>query len=126
MEKSKSLIFSVILSMALLVLGVSIAFIISKHFKVKVQDVIFWEGLCILTFGLFSSMQGNPSGIFLSGLGAKDAQYHNNENLEVIRTERRSTNYYLDFKKHTIAKFTFTSLSIVFSGFVLMFLSLAF
>jgi hypothetical protein len=93
---------------------------ISIYFHPNFKTVIFFEGIIITAFSLYFSIEGNPSGINITGLGNNSAQYIANKNLETTKRERETTGYYQNFKKHAVAELTFIKLTIVFGGILLI------
>lgn len=115
---------SLLLSIIFVVIGYLIAIPISNYSHDSIKDVMFLEGLATTVITLFFTIQGNPSGISLQGLGQNTSQYSTNRNLETTRMERESTNYLKNFKNHSIVKLTFNSLTIVFGGVLIILCSI--
>ena len=120
----KKMTISLVFSIIFVVIGYFIAFPISNYFHVDFKDVMFFEGISITLITLFFSVQGNPSGISLHGLGEINSQYSAYENLETTRIERESTNYFKNFRNHSVVKLTFNTLTIVFGGILITLFSI--
>lgn len=118
MKKSRlnHILLSLLTAAVLMVIGIVIGLLIEKLSNTPLTDVMFYEGIAVVIIGSLSMMRGNPSGIDLSGLGQTNAQYSANENLEAIRMQRESTDYYKNFKEHSIVKLTFSGTTLLLGG----------
>ena len=120
----KRIVISLFLSIIFLVIGYLLAIPISNYSHASMNDVMFLEGIATTVITLFCTIQGNPSGISLQGLGQKASQYFAYRTLETAKTERESTNYYKNFKNHSVVKLTLNSLTLVFGGVLMILCSI--
>lgn len=120
----KKITISLVLSIIFVAIGYLIAFLISNYYHTNFKNVMFLEGLATTLITVLFSIQGNPSGINLHGLGQETPQYSAYANLETTRMERESTNYFKNFKNHSVVKLTFNSLTIVFGGILIILFSI--
>lgn len=94
MEKSilktigKCVIFGIIWGIVLF----GVALIITNFKDYELRDVLFVEGIIFVVGGVLSSIEGNPMGLSMQGLGQNNAQYIANANLEVSKMEKDKTN----------------------------------
>ena len=116
----KGIITFLIISIVVLAIGLLIALPISKYAHASYNDVVFIEGIIITVFSLYFSIQGNPSGLNLQGLGSENAQCTAYSNIETTRRERNFTDYFKNFEKHSVLNLTFRKLAIVFGGILLI------
>jgi hypothetical protein len=119
----KNILFSLLYSLILMVVGYLIAIPISHRFHYTLQDVMFLEGTIVVIIGTLLSMKGSPSCISLQGLGQRYAQYSSNENLEVTKIERKTTDYNKNPLIHSILELAFGGLTMIIGGFLIIILS---
>lgn len=111
---------SVLIGGIFVICGYVIAIPISKYMQDSIQDVMFLEGLAVTVIGLMATIQGDPIGISLMGLGDKAGGIHENINLETTMKERSSTDYIKNFTKQAIVDFTPNRLTVVLGGILTM------
>ncbi len=119
----KNMLFIMLFSLVFLGIGYLLAIFISHQFYYKMQDIMFYEGLIFILFGVLFSMKSNPSGVNLQGLGMTNPQYFSNQNLDVTRLERETTDCYKDFLKSSMVEFAFSNITIIVSGILIIVLS---
>lgn len=109
--------FFLLLAFSLILFGIGclIALLISNRFDYLLQDVLFIEGLVVIMVGIVLSMSGRVNFWALSRT--------NLAQLEVDRMERADPGYEKKIIKHSLVQFGFSSLSILFSGVLLILLS---
>lgn len=112
------------ISVVMVTLAYIIGLVISNNSQYILKDVLFVEGIILTFIGLFSMMSGNPSGVNLTGLGNQNGQYFSNINLEVTKIERQSTNFFKNFKMHSVFELAKSSVTVVVSGVCIILLSL--
>ena len=91
---SKCILFSVLWSIILVLVGI----VIVRFNDFYLKDVLFIEGVAVAISGAFSFISGNPSGISLSSLGQDNAQYIVTANLETSKIEKQKNNMKTNFK----------------------------
>lgn len=119
-------VFSIIFGLVLMGIGIGVAILIAKNSGNSLQDVMFMEGVAVLIIGIFASMKGNPGGGSISRVGMNNPNIANFLHLETIMIERKTTNYYDQFRKHAIVELGFSSITILFGGVFLMGASILF
>lgn len=112
----KKVLLMLVFSVLFLGIGYLAALFISNRNGYFVQDVLFFEGLIVLIIGVILSM-GKGSVNFWGLSRTNLAQ------IEIDRMERKSPGYNEDFLKHSAVKFAYSSLTIIFSGLLLVLLS---
>ncbi len=106
----KLLIWGIILCLAYFL----ISLIVSKFTAIALVDSVFYVSMLFIIIGIILIMKGNPTGLSLKSLDSpQSAQYIANENLEVLRMERKSTNFYKNFKKHAVVESNSMSLVLI-------------
>lgn len=116
----KRIIIFLLISIAVLSIGLLIAIPISNHLHSSYYDIVFVEGIIVTVFSLYFSIQGNPSGGSLFGMGSKNAQYIANSNMETTRNERKSTGYFQNFTDQNVLNMTLRKFAIVLGGVLLI------
>jgi hypothetical protein len=106
--------------------GMGVAWFIAEQTEYKLQDVAFVEGVIVIVIGLLASMKGNPSGLGLSSWGAKSSPQINFWNLEATVQERESTDYYNNFRNHSVVEFLFGRVTFILGGIFLVAISILF
>lgn len=112
MDKQKINMKLIIKLLLLVVLFLGLAFIISKVIGYGIKDVLFIEGIILILGGILSSINGNPKGLSIQGLGSINAQYISNANLEITKMEREKVNIKEELK------FAFSGIALIISGLV--------
>ena len=122
----RKVLLAVLFGLVILAIGYGVAAFISNRYGYKLTDAMFIEGLAILIIGFMMSMKGNPSGASLQGLGLHSAPQISNMNAEATRTERDLTDYYQNFKKHSVVEFAFSNLTVIAGGILIILFSIFF
>lgn len=111
----KNVLFIFLSSLFLCGIGSLIAYLIAIVSKDDFSNILTYIALFCGVIGILSSMRGNPTGIFMPKTGT-NAQYAAFQETETTRIERDITNYYSNFKQHSIVDFTLNSFTIVLSA----------
>jgi hypothetical protein len=107
---AKCIVFGVLWSIILIIIGVIIANFTSYNLK----DVLFIEGIIVVILGALSSISGNPMGLSLQALGQNNAQYVAKANLEVTDMEKQK--HHENFK--TNIRSSINTVSLVIGGVI--------
>ena len=96
-----------------------VSFIISRLYGTGFMEGLFWIGIVIIAAGGLLSISGNASGTQIYGGGA-DSQYQAFANIESLNLERKSTEFYKNFKKQMVFNPRISGLGVLFSGVILI------
>lgn len=102
-----------------LILSCFLSFVIVKLYGFGFVETLFWIGLVTVAVGGMSSVVGNATGSQMFD-GSPDSPYQSFANIESLIQERKSTNFYTDFKKHGVFNPKVSSLGIILAGIVLI------
>lgn len=110
-----------ILSAIVFAIGFLLAlFITAKKSGIIMKDCLLIVGIVSTIFGFMLMMQGNSSGIDLSGAGQLNSQYKAGFNIGVTKCEREKTNYFKNFKNHSVVNPNLISTAIAIGGIAMI------
>lgn len=94
------------------VIGLIVAIIFVKTKQYILKDVLFIEGIVLITISILSSIGGNPSGLSMQNFGNPSLSTFSN--LEVTKRERERNPM-----KQTLS-LGFSTVSLIFGGLILI------
>ncbi|AHF06036.1 hypothetical protein [Desulfitobacterium metallireducens] len=101
------------------ILSCFLSFVIVRLYGFGFVETLFWIAIAIVAVGGMSSVTGNATGSQMFD-GSPDSQYQSFANIESLIQERKSTNFYTNFKKHGVFNPKVSSLGIILAGIVLI------
>ncbi|MDQ7096482.1 hypothetical protein REC12_23065 [Desulfosporosinus sp. PR] len=96
-----------------------LAMIVTKFYGFGFFECLFWIGIVIVAIGGMSSITGNASGSRIVSDNS-DSQYQSLANIESLIIERESTNFYANFKKHTVFDPKISGFGVMLAGIILI------
>lgn len=84
------------------------------------KDCLFIIGIVVTIIGFMLMMQGNSKGIDLTQAGQLGSQYEAKLNIEVTKHEREKTDYFKNFKDHSVINPNSISMAITIGGIVMI------
>jgi hypothetical protein len=102
-----------------LILACFLSLVIARLYGSGFVETLFWIGIVIVAVGGMSSITGSATASQIFD-GSPDSQYQSFANIESLIQERKSTNFYTNFKKHGVFNPKVSSLGAILAGIVLI------